>query len=229
MPQKEVWEKEYQAGQLVTGGEEPQKDVLRFLRFLKKEQGIDLAGLKVLDLGCGTGRNANHLASLGCEVTGLEIAANALRLAKERARDLGVEATYLHGSMGEAFSFADGSFDLVLDITSSNSLNQAEREVYFKETQRVLKKNGWFFVKALNKEGDKNAKNLLKTSPGPEPDTYIMKDLGLVERVFDQKSFRGLYGQYFKIIFLEKKTSYTRFGGQSYKRNFWLAYMQPLN
>jgi ubiquinone/menaquinone biosynthesis C-methylase UbiE len=226
MPQTAIWEQEYSNAKLVTLGDEPQADVLRFLKFLKKEQRVELENLKILDLGCGTGRNSNYIADLGNEVVGLEISLTALNLAKERARLLGLKVKYLHQSMGEILPFAENSFDLVLDITSSNSLNEQERAIYLSEVFRVLKPNGYFFVRALNKEGDKNAKNLLKTSPGPEPDTYIMKGLKLVERVFSQKDFVERYGQYFKILQLLKKTSYTRFNNQSYKRNFWLAYLQ---
>jgi uncharacterized protein with ParB-like and HNH nuclease domain len=50
--------------------------------------------------------------------------------------------------------------------------------------------------------------------------------MGLTERVFGEQDFQNLYSKYFYIIRLEKKTSYTRFKNQSYKRNFWIAYMR---
>ena len=62
---------------------------------------------------------------------------------------------------------------MILDITSSNSLNAKEREIYLSEVNRVLKKNGHFFVRALCKDGDKNAQSLLKKSPGKDYDTYM--------------------------------------------------------
>jgi len=83
-------------------------------------------------------------------------------------------------------------------------------------------------VEALCKEGDKNAKALLKKNPGPEPDTYINEDMNLIGRVFTRQDFVDLYSKYFEIIKLLKKTNYTRFRGQSYKRNFWLAYMKKI-
>jgi hypothetical protein len=72
----------------------------------------------------------------------------------------------------------------------------------------------------------KNAKNLLKVSPGPEKDTYFMKDLNLTERVFSEEDFRHIYGAYFKIKKISKRSGYTRFDGQNYKRNYLLAYLQ---
>jgi SAM-dependent methyltransferase len=218
------WEREYRNPQLVTKDAEPQKGTLRFLKWLKKSQDVVLENLAVLDLGCGTGRNANYIAGLGNKVTGFEISTTAIDLARMRGRELSVN--YLHQNIGAKYSLADNSINLIIDVTSSNSLNEKEREIYLSETARVLKPGGYFFVKTLCKDGDQNAKNLIKNNPGPEVDTYINKDMGLVERVFTEKDFRELYSKYFQILHLEKKTSYTRFKNQSYKRNFWLAYLQ---
>lgn len=227
--QDTVWEREYRNPQLVTKDEKPQKDMLRFLKFLKKEEGVELADLRVLDLGCGTGRNANYLAELGNTVTGFEISQTAIKLARTRAGENGITVDYRKQNIGAPYPFDDGAFDLVLDVTSSNSLNEKEREIYFAETHRVLKSDGYFFVKTLCKDGDQNVKALLKKSPGLEPDTYINESLGLTERVFSEQDFRSLYSKHFHILRLEKKTNYTRFKGRSYKRNFWLAYMKKVD
>ncbi len=226
MAQAEVWEKEYQQPQLLTKKAEPQTDLKNFLKFLRKNKSVELEGLKVLDLGSGTGRNGNYIAKQGNSVSGLELSPTAVKLARTRADELGVTAHYEVANFGKSFSFKDAFFDLIIDIMSSNSLNEAERNIYLQEVQRVLKPNGYFFVKALCKEGDKNAKNLLHANPGQEYDTYVNKDMGLTERVFSREDFTALYGAYFNVLRLMKKTNYTRFKGQSYKRNYWLAYMQ---
>lgn len=226
MAQGIAWENEYQSPQLLTKGDKPQNDVLRFFKFLKKEAGLILENLNVLDLGCGTGRNANYLASLGNKVKGLEISSTALELAKDRARETGVEVDYQLGDIGAQYPFSNDFFDLVLDITSSNSLNEKERKVYLGEVNRVLKKGGYFFVRALCREGDKNAKALLGKSPTGERDTYLIEELGLRERVFSREDLIDFYSQYFKVVRILKKTSYTRFKNKSYKRNFWLVYLK---
>ncbi|MCX6790648.1 MAG: class I SAM-dependent methyltransferase [Candidatus Gribaldobacteria bacterium] len=226
MAQDVAWENEYKNPQLLTKGDKPQNDVLRFFKFLKKEAGLTLENLKVLDLGCGTGRNANYLAGLGNQVVGLEMSPTALELAKARAVEAGVTVDYQLGDIGSVYPFSDAFFDLVLDITSSNSLNEKERTVYLSEVSRVLKLGGYFLVRALCKEGDKNAKALLEKSPSGEKDTYFNPDMGLKERVFTREDLINFYSQKFKILKLLKKTSYTKFKNQSYKRNFWLVYLQ---
>ena len=226
MAQAEVWEKEYQQPQLLTKKAEPQTDLKNFLKFLRKNQELLIENLVVLDLGSGTGRNANYIAKFDNTVYGLELSPTAVSIARTRATELGIKAKYEVASFGKPFAFQDATFDFIIDIMSSNSLNESERTIYLQESKRVLKPNGYFFVKGLCKEGDKNAKNLLHDNPGQEHDTYINKDMGLTERVFSREDFTALYSPYFTILRLMKKTNYTKFKGQSYKRNYWLAYMQ---
>lgn len=226
MPQGKVWEQEYRKSKLLKFHPEPQKDTLRFFKFLRRKHDVSIEGKRILDLGSGTGRNANYLAKEGAEVTGIEISPTAVSIAKTEAVDLLLSPTYLIKSFGEAFPFPDNTFDIIIDVTSSNSLNESERDIYLSEVNRTLKPGGFLFVKALCKDGDKNAKELIKKNPGKEKDTYIMKELGLTERVFTREDFTALYGKYFKTLSLEKKESYSKMNSRSYKRNFWLGYFQ---
>lgn len=223
--QANIWEQEYQNPRLVTKDSKPQACTLRFLKFLKKRD-FNLNGCSVLDLGSGTGRNANYLSALGAKAAGLEISATAIKLAKTRAQALGLRADYYRKSMGDKYPFPDKSFDIVLDVTSSNSLDNKERENYLDESARVLKDNGYFFVRALSLEGDSNAKKLLKKFPGPEAGTYIMPGIGLREKAFTREEITALYQKYFTIIKLDKDSGYTKFKNQSYKRNYWIMYLR---
>lgn len=223
--QGNIWNKEYKNPKLMTGNDKPQADVLRFLKFLKKERSYNVEGRNILDLGCGTGRNSNYLGELGNNVVGIEISSIALDLAIKNAKNKNIKVDYRLGNIGEPYHLEDNCIDIILDITSSNSLNEKEREIYLKEMNRTLKDDGYIFVRALAKDGNKNVKNLLKLNPGREHDTYIIKELGLIERVFSKDDFIETYSKYFKIIKLEKKTGYTRFNNRVYKRDYWLAYI----
>jgi|GEM_PF-242179 SAM-dependent methyltransferase len=261
--QKNIWEKEYKNPKLVTGGNVPQTSVKDFLRWLRRESGgvkdgqklgLALENLRVLDLGCGNGKNANYIAGLDSDnhVIGVDISETALRQARA-ARDRLVaegkldknQVEYVHATIGEPLKFSDNSnnnitsnsfksasFGVALDVTSSNSLSESERAVYLAEVHRLLKPGGWFFIRALCKDGDKNAQSLLKLHPGTEKDTYIMPEMGLIERVFSKQDFIETYSPphlpLFEIFQLEKETHYSQFSGRSYKRNFWIAYGRKL-
>ena len=193
MTQENAWDKEYRQSKFLTKDNKPQADVVRFVKYLKKTEKIVPDGLSVIDLGSGTGRNSFYFAELGSKVLGLEISETAINIAQKNITDFGTAygVEYKKQSIGEKFPCEDNSFDVALDITSSNSLTEAEREVFLSETKRVLKDGGYFFTKALCKDGDDNAKYLLKNNPGREGDTYILPDIGVVERVWRRERIKG--------------------------------------
>ena len=237
MTQELVWDREYRKSKLLTKENKPQSDVVKFVKWLKKVVDTDASGgsrefeidsSSLLDLGSGVGRNSFYFAEMGASVIGLEISKTAVDISKDNAKNAGLDIKYEKQSIGEKFPCEDSSLDIVLDVTSSNSLTEIEREVYLSETNRVLKSGGYFFVKALCKDGDENAKFLIKNHAGIERDTYIMPELGVTERVWTKEDFVSTYEKYFKILHLEKKTSYSRMNNRSYKRNFWICYMQKV-
>ena len=229
MSQEKVWDAEYKKSKLLTKENKPQSDIVRFVHFLRKEEGIEVENLTILDLGSGTGRNSFYFSELDAKVIGFEISKTAIEIAEKNAKEAGLNIEYNKQSIGETFPLENEVIDIALDVTSSNSLTEAEREMYLSETHRVLKRGGYFFVKSLCKDGDQNAKELLKQFPGGEKDTYIMPGLLITERVWSKEDFVSTYSKYFNILSLEKKTSYSRINNRSYKRNFWIAYMKNLS
>ena len=219
--QEHIWEKEYQDPKLVTLSNEPAQSFKDFVRFLRRDQQLDLSNLNILDLGCGNAKNSFYLSEQGVnnKIVGVEISETALKHAKQLAPN----GEFLKQSIGTVLPFGDSTFDIVLDVTSSNSLSESEREVYLKEIQRLLKLSGYLFVRALCKDGDKNAQNMLKEFPGKEKDTYIMPDLGLTERVFSRENLIETYSHLGEMLYLDKETHYTKFNNKSYKRNFWVG------
>ena len=208
----------------------PHADVVRFVRSLKKagrKEGapLDLMGWRVLDLGSGTGRNSFYLGEQGASVLGYEFSEAALKIAERFSHGKGLDIAYEKRDIGQPYPIANESVDLVLDVTSSNSLDEKGRSVHLKEVARVLKPGGKFFVRALSKEGDQHAKYLVANAPGPEHDTYIHPDLKIVEKVFTEAEFRQLYGAYFTIESLERSYHYATVAGRRYKRAYWLAHM----
>lgn len=219
--QENIWENEYQNPKLVSLSDEPIKCLKDFVRFLRKDKKIELSNLNILDLGCGNGKNSIYISEQGenNKIFGIDISETAIKIAKQTYP----QGNFIKGSIGNSFPFPDSNFDIILDITSSNSLSEKERGIYLKEISRVIKPTGYLFVRTLCKDGDTNAKNLLKSNPGIEKDTYTMPELGLTERVFSKEDLLATYSPFFELLYLKKETHYTKFGGRSYKRNFWVG------
>jgi ubiquinone/menaquinone biosynthesis C-methylase UbiE len=226
MTQQSKWDEEYKSNRLVTGSNEPQNDFKRFVKYLRKKCEVEIDGLRVLDLGSGTGKNSIYLAENGAIATGIEFSQTAINIAKERSKENSLNTNFIQKSFGESFPFKDNSFDLTLDIMSSNSLTEGEREVYLREVHRVLKPGGYFFVRLLALDGDKHAETLLKTRPGNEKGTYKLPDVEITERVLSKEEFTKYYSPFFDFIKLEKKSGYMNVNGRLFKRNYWIAYLQ---
>ncbi|WP_426451396.1 class I SAM-dependent methyltransferase [Paenibacillus sp. S-38] len=98
-------------------------------------------GSRVLEVGCGTGRTACHLAAAGLNVTGLDIRREMLAKAERRAELQGVQVKFVEGSITE-LPFEDGSFDVVLaeSVTNFASIPDALREY-----SRVLAPGGLLY------------------------------------------------------------------------------------
>ncbi len=74
-----------------------------------------LAGLEVLDLGCGGGLLSEPLARLGARVTGIDASGECVRIAATHAGEVGLEIAYLE-STAEALAETGRSFDLVVSM-----------------------------------------------------------------------------------------------------------------
>lgn len=72
-------------------------------------------GTRMLDVACGAGQIAIPAARNGVKVTGVDIAANSIARARERAAAEGLDARFDEGD-AEMLPYADGEFDLVVSL-----------------------------------------------------------------------------------------------------------------
>lgn len=98
--------------------------------------------MQVLDVGCGLGGAARHLAGqYGCRVTGLDLGAEYCRVATSLTRRVGLDSL-VSFRQGDAVDlpFPDGSFDVVW--TQHAAMNIADKSGLYRELWRVLKPGG---------------------------------------------------------------------------------------
>ncbi len=99
----------------------------------------DVAGRRVLDVGCGDGTYAIALAEEGARVVGADLSAEMTRSAQARARSVCRSPVFVRADL-ERLPFSDRSFDAVLAVTVlcfTTAVGKALREIH-----RVLAPGG---------------------------------------------------------------------------------------
>ena len=107
-------------------------------------------GARLLDLCCGHGRHSVRLAQRGYSMTGLDLSAYHLRLAKAEARKAGVKIEWLHRDMRDIPKRR--KFDGVLNVFTSFGYleNDGEDQKVLDGIARALKPGGRFFIDTIN-------------------------------------------------------------------------------
>ena len=140
------WDASYYDGPAPWDIGRPQQAVVR----LASEGGF--AGA-VLDAGCGTGENALHVASLGLSVLGVDVAESALKIARQKAADRGIQVEFAAADalqlerMGRKFRTAldCGLFHTFDDLD--------ERTRYAASLASVTKHEGTLYVLCFSDRG----------------------------------------------------------------------------
>jgi SAM-dependent methyltransferase len=97
----------------------------------------DVAGLRVLDAGCGPGLYSEELLARSAEVVALDRSPAMVELARRR---LGSKAHVVQADLAEPLPFAAGEFDLVVCALVIHHLD--DREACLRELFRVLRPRG---------------------------------------------------------------------------------------
>ena len=108
-----------------------------------KVTGYFPAGAKILDIGCGLGREAFALSDMGYDVTGVDISKEVIAQVKKLAADKGYDIP-LYDYDGKSLPFPDGSFDVVLIWAQTFGLLYGDKykQDCLAEWKRVLKEGG---------------------------------------------------------------------------------------
>lgn len=99
----------------------------------------NVKGRKALDFGCGTGRSTRFLKKFGFEVTGVDIAEDMLK----KAREFDPTGDYCLVEDGNLRPFKKNAFDLVLSAFTFDNIPTTSKKVKnLSEIKRLLKPDG---------------------------------------------------------------------------------------
>lgn len=118
----------------------PKKELDYFINLLK--------GKKILDAGCGAGRDSKYLFDKGLDVIGIDMSKNMIIAAKNRA-DADFEVMDIRKT-----SFPSKFFDGIWCYNALLHLNKHDLQMTIDEFKRILKNKGILFIATRHGEGE---------------------------------------------------------------------------
>lgn len=116
--------------------------------YIEKQAG-ELAGKKILDIGCGGGILAEALAAKGAYVTGIDMAQGSLDVASMHLHESGLEVEY---QLATAEDFADqhaGEYDIVTCLEMLEHVPNPESVVA--AASKLVSADGMLFFSTINR------------------------------------------------------------------------------
>lgn len=123
-----------------------------------------LAGVEVLDIGCGGGLVAEPVTRLGAQVTAIDAEDRSVRIADEHARQMDLDITYRHAAPEDLVG-EERSFDVVLALEVVEHVADLDA---FAAGARLMRPHGALVAATLNR----TAKSLALAKVGAE---YILR------------------------------------------------------
>jgi len=113
-----------------------------FAQDFRKELSLYAFYTSVLEIGCGNGRDSIFFARGGLNVTAIDVAPSAIKLAQENAEKAEVSIDFKVAN-AEKLPFDDGQFESVFSLSV---LHATDLQKSMPEVNRVLKTDGLAFV-----------------------------------------------------------------------------------
>lgn len=106
----------------------------------------------VLDAGCGSGENALHLASLGLSVVGFDVAETALAMAREKARERGLDIEFVVADALQLERLCR-KFKTILDSGLFHTFDRDEQPRYAASLASVTEHDGALYLLCFSDHG----------------------------------------------------------------------------
>lgn len=125
----------------------PDENLVKYFEDKKIRNG------KVLELGCGPGRNAIYLSQIGCTVDAVDLSQEALDWGAERAKEKNVDVHFINKNIFE-LEINEGTYDIIYDSGCFHHIAPHRRMSYLNLINMALKSNGFFALTCFIQGGE---------------------------------------------------------------------------
>jgi len=158
---------------------------------------------RILDLGCGAGRNLIFLAREGFDVDGLDSAPKGISLLKKKLKEEKLKAPLKVKSFFNHLPYPGEYFDAIISVQSLQHGKEKEIVSAIDEILRVLKPEGFVFITLCGRTSmGKVRLFLVKTAKRIDRNTYIPNqgdEKGLVHFIYNKQLIKKQFKK-FKIL-----------------------------
>lgn len=150
---------------------------------------------KVLDLGCGQGRNAFFFAGKGFDVSAIDIVPDNIAYMRQYAVAYALNIHPLCQDVTQELPFSNQSIDIVIDIFCyKHQVDAAQRKFYRKELYRLLKDDGYYLLSLADKKDGYYGPLLNKNMSDNRITDPVV---GIDSILFDRKEIESEFSQFF--------------------------------
>lgn len=189
----------------------------RIVRFFKK-QGVK----RVLDMGCGAGKDLVFLAKNGFEVFGIDIAPEGLKFIKAQLKKFKLKSNFKVGNVFDRLPFQSNFFDAVISVQVLQHGKVDKIKKAIKEIERVLRPGGFVFITLCGRLSKGKVRYcLVKTAKKIAPHTYVPQignEKGLVHFIYNKNIIKEHYNNFKIVSFCRDDKDYYCFLAQSNKK-----------
>jgi SAM-dependent methyltransferase len=167
-----------------------------------------------VDVGCGAGNYAVWLATVGFQMTGMDISPAALELAEQLARAKGVTCAFLEEDITGNLEQHDGAFEFGYDWEVLHHVFPEKRGAFVRNVHRILRP-GAMHMSVCFSERDRGFGGKGKYRKTPLGTTLYFSSQDEIERIFtpnfrivelDTTEIAGKYGPHLAVAtLLERK------------------------
>lgn len=152
---------------------------------------------KILELGCGQGRDAIYFTQLGYEINALDISPKAIESVEKVKTELGLTKlqAQIH-DIRKPLPFSDEYFNFIYSNLTLQFFDINTLEKIFQNISRTLKKDS-FFLFSTKKMGDKYYKF------GTKINENVYESKGIIRYFYDSETLTNVLSKNFEILELE--------------------------
>ena len=187
------------------------EDVIRFIaknkKFIKKNG-------KILDLGCGSGRNLKFFENSGLRSDGLDFSSEGLKLAKKLIKKK--STNLILDALPNMVKIKKDNYVAVIDCFTSFALTKEDFKIYLTRVHEVLIKKGLFHCQIFSSRSDL----FINYKPAKKISKYSLKRIKRKNAPFSQDPYLWSFPSKFFLYNILKSKKFQKINIETHSRTY---------